>query len=308
MTTDTYRNLPPLVAVVGPTGIGKTALAIELAQQLNGEIVGADSRQVYREMEIGTAKPTRAEQAAVPHQLIDMVAPDEPFSLAMYYDTATSAIGEMTSRGKLPLLVGGTGQYLQAVLEGWQIPRVAPDWERRAAWEAQAASAGVATLYAQLALIDPRAAQGIMPNNLRRIIRALEVYAVTGRPISEQQTKVPPPYRITTLWLDLEREQLYPRLDARVERMMELGLLEEVTRLVEHGYDWALPAMSSLGYREWQPYFAGQAKVADCVERLKFNTHNFVRKQTSWFKRLPNIQRIKADGDVLRAVLAAYKA
>ncbi|MBA3946516.1 MAG: tRNA (adenosine(37)-N6)-dimethylallyltransferase MiaA [Herpetosiphonaceae bacterium] len=298
--------MPPLVAVVGPTGIGKTAVAIELAQRLNGEIVGADSRQVYREMEIGTAKPTRAEQAAVPHRLIDVVAPNEPFSLAMYYDAATDAIADITRRGKLPLLVGGTGQYLQAVLEGWQIPRVAPNWARRAAWEAQAATEGVATLYAHLALIDPLAAQGIMPNNLRRIIRALEVYAVTGRPISERQTKVPPPYRITTLWLDVERDQLYPRLDARVERMMGLGLLQEVTSLVERGYDWSLPAMSSLGYREWQPYFMGEATVAACVERLKFNTHNFVRKQTSWFKRLPKLQRISAEGDVLWKALAAY--
>ncbi len=188
-----------LVAIVGPTAVGKTALALALAARLGGEIVSADSRQIYRSMNIGTAKPTPAELAAVPHHLIDIVDPDADFSLAVYHDLATAAIEQIGARGRLPLLVGGTGQYLAAVLEGWQIPRVAPQPELRAALERAAEREGAPALHARLAQVDPAAAAAILPTNLRRIIRALEVYELTGLPISEQQRKQPPPYRIRTL-------------------------------------------------------------------------------------------------------------
>lgn len=289
-------QLPPLLAIVGPTAVGKTALSIALAQALNGEIVSADSRQVYRAMDIGTAKPTATERALLPHHLLDVVAPDEDFSLAVYQDQALAAIAAIAARGRVPLLVGGTGQYLAAVLEGWQIPRVEPQPELRAALGRLAEQLGGAALHTRLAQVDPAAAAGILPTNIRRVIRALEVYEVTGRPISEQQAKQPPPYHIHTLWLKLAPSELYARIDRRVEAMIVAGLVDEVRRLIERGYGWNLPAMSSLGYREFQPYFAGAAPLEDAIQRLKFNTHAFARRQPNWFRRLPNVTQLSAAG------------
>jgi tRNA dimethylallyltransferase len=298
-------QLPPLIAVVGPTAVGKTALSLALAQILGAEIVSADSRQIYRGMDIGTAKPTPEVRAAVLHHLIDVVDPDEDFSLGVYQDLASAAIAGITKRGRVPLLVGGTGQYLAAVLQGWNVPRVPPQPELRAELEREAAEHGAAMLHARLAAVDPEAAAGIQPSNVRRIIRALEVYKVTGQPISAQQTKAPPPYRITTLWLTLPAPVLYARIDERVDGMMAAGLLDEVRGLHARGYGWELPAMSSLGYREFQPYFAGEATPEEAVQRLKFNTHAFARRQAGWFRRLPNITQLPADApDLLERALA----
>ncbi len=285
----------PLLAIVGPTAVGKTALSLHLARLFNGEIVSADSRQVYRWMDIGTAKPTSAERATVPHHLIDAVDPDEEFSLALYQDMATAAITDIAARGKSPLLVGGTGQYLAAVLQGWQLPRVAPRPDIRAALERQAMELGAEALYERLKAIDPVAAAGILPGNVRRIIRALEVYEATGMPISAQRSVQPPPYRITTIWLTLPAPVLYARIDARVDAMMSAGLLDEVRQLLERGYNWDLPSMSGLGYREFRPYFEGRATLEEVVTRLKYDTHAFARRQPAWFRRLPNIVPLPAD-------------
>jgi tRNA dimethylallyltransferase len=283
-------SLPSLTAIVGPTAVGKTALAIELAQAWGGEIVSADSRQIYRLMDIGTAKPTPAERAAAPHHLIDICDPDEPFSLATYQDMAYAAIGDVIARGRTPLLVGGTGQYLAAVLEGWRIPRVAPQPALRAELEAAAAHDGAEALHARLAAVDPAAAAQIAPTNVRRVIRALEVFLVSGEPISAQQVREPPPYRLRTIRLVRPRAELYARADARVDAMLEAGLVEEVQGLLERGYSWELPALSSLGYIQFKPYLAGEASLATCVERLKFDTHNFIRRQGTWFRRLPALE------------------
>ncbi len=288
-------NQPSLTAIVGPTAVGKTAFAVAIAQQIGGEIISADSRQIYRGMEIGTAKPTPAEQAAVPHHLIDLCDPDADFSLAMYQDLAMAAIADVHARGLVPLLVGGTGQYLAAILEGWQIPCVPPHPEIRADLERQAAQRGSAALHAWLAAVDPAAAQQIAPTNLRRIVRALEVYLVSGQPISAQQTRQPPPYTIRTIWLQREREELYRRADARVDAMISAGLVEEVARLHAQGYGWELPAMSSLGYIQLRPYLEGHTSLEACVERLKFDTHNFIRRQGSWFRRLPHLEPMILD-------------
>ncbi len=290
-----HQDLPPLIAVVGPTAVGKTALAIELAQLLAGEIVNADSRQIYREMNIGTAKPTRQEQRVVPHHLLDIVTPDSPFSLAIYSELAMRAMADITQRGHVPLLVGGTGQYVAAILEGWSIPRVAPQPEVRARLEAEAEVVGPAGLHTRLSELDPAAAAKIEPNNTRRIVRALEVYEISGRPISEQQAKQPPPYTVTTLWLTMDRATLYKRIDARVDAMIAAGLVDEVGELLARGYSWELPAMSSLGYKEFRPYFENRDSLAACIERLKFNTHAFVRKQDMWFRRLPNLVKLSVD-------------
>jgi tRNA dimethylallyltransferase len=298
---------PPLLAIVGPTAAGKTALAIALARELGGEIVSADSRQIYRSMDIGTAKPTPAERAAAPHHSIDVVDPDEPFSLGVYQDLAAAAIAEVAARGRLPLLVGGTGQYLAAVLQGWHIPRVAPQPEIRAALEREAREHGAAALHARLAQVDPTAAAGIMPTNVRRVVRALEVYTVTGWPISELQTRLPP-YRARTLWLTLPPPALYARIDARVDAMIADGLVEEVRGLLARGYGWDLPAMSSLGYREFRPYFEGAATLEEAIQRLKYDTHAFARRQPNWFRRLPAVEQMPADSpDLLARALAWWR-
>lgn len=299
-------QLPPLISIVGPTGIGKTQLAIELAQRLDGEIVNADSRQIYRYMNIGTAKPTPQELAAAPHHLIDIVDPDEPFSLAVYQQLATHAVADLAARKKLPLLVGGTGQYVAAVIEGWSVPQVPPQPKIRAAFEAEAAATSSAALHEKLRAIDPEAAAKIEPNNLRRIVRALEVYQMTGVPISVQQTRQPPPYRMTTVWLTMDRQALYARIDARVDGMIAAGLVAEVAALRARGYGWQLPAMSSLGYKEFEPYFEADVALDDCIERLKFNTHNFVRKQDMWFRRLPHAIKLDATApDLLEQAVEA---
>jgi len=302
---------PPirLLAIVGPTAAGKTALAIELARALGGEIVSADSRQVYRGMDIGTAKPTPAELAAAPHHLIDVVDPDEDFSLGIYQDLARAAIEEIAAPDRLPLLVGGTGQYLAAVLQGWQTPRVAPRPELRAALEREADAKGAAALHARLAQVDPAAAAGILPTNVRRVIRALEVYQVTGRPISAQQTMRPPPYDVRTLWLALPAPALYARIDARVDAMIAAGLVDEVRGLLARGYSWDLPAMSSLGYREFRPYFEGDATLEDAIQRLKYDTHAFARRQPNWFRRLPALEQLPADApDLLARTFAWWRS
>jgi tRNA dimethylallyltransferase len=283
---------PELIAIVGPTAVGKTAYAIDLAQRIGGEIVSADSRQIYRLMNIGTAKPTPAEQAAAFHHLLDICDPDDDFSLATYQELALAAIEGIVARGRVPLLVGGTGQYLAAILEGWQIPRVAPQPELRARLEAEALAEGTTFLHTRLTQVDPLAAAKIAPTNLRRVIRALEVYLVTGQPISSQQERVPPPYHIRTLWLNRPRETIYQRADARVAAMLAAGLLDEVAALRSRGYGWQLPAMSSLGYSQFRPYFEENATLESCVERLMFDTHSFIRRQDAWFRRLPAVEMV----------------
>jgi tRNA dimethylallyltransferase len=272
------------VVILGPTASGKTTLAIQVAQALNGEIVSADSRQIYRGMDIGTAKPTPAERAAAQHHLLDVVAPDEPFTLAQYqraaYDT-TDAIG---ARGRLPLLVGGTGQYITAVIEGWGIPEVPPNADLRADLEAFAAEHGPQALHDRLREVDPPAAARIDPRNARRVIRALEVFMETGKPITVLQRKSPPPYRVLQIGLTMPREHLYARIDARIDHMMDTGLLDEVRGLVEAGYTWDCPAMSGLGYAQWRPYLAGEIAVEDAVAAIRRDTRAFARRQYTWFK------------------------
>jgi tRNA dimethylallyltransferase len=272
------------LVIVGPTAVGKTALALHLAEALDGEIVSADSRLFYRGMDIGTAKPTPQERARVPHHLIDIAAPDETVGLAEFQRRAIAAIAGIHARGRLPLLVGGTGQYVRAVVEGWRVPRVPPDPRLRAELEAQARREGPAALHERLAQLDPEAARRIDARNVRRVIRALEVCLLTGRPISAQQRKQPPPYRTLWIGLTMARAALYARADRRIEAMMEAGLEDEVRRLVEAGYRWELPAMSGLGYIQFKPYFEGQATLEDVVVEIKRATRRFIRHQYNWFR------------------------
>jgi tRNA dimethylallyltransferase len=277
-------RLPPLVVVVGPTGVGKTAVAIRLALALDGEIVSADSRQVYRGMDIGTAKPTPEELRQVRHHLVDFLDPDEALTLAEFQSLAYQAIDRITASGKLPLLVGGTGQYVRAVVEGWGIPRVPPQPALRAELESFADEHGAAALHTRLAEVDPDAARAIDYRNVRRVVRALEVYLVGGEPISRLQTRTPPPYRILQVGLTRPRESLYSRIDARIDHMLAGGLLEEVKKLVESGCGWGLPSMSSLGYAQFRDYLGGEATLEEAVASVKRETRRFIRHQSNWFR------------------------
>jgi tRNA dimethylallyltransferase len=274
----------PLIVIVGPTGVGKSALALELSTHVSSEVVSADSRQIYRGMDIGTAKVTPAEQAQVPHHLIDVVAPDQDFSLAEYQERAYAAIADITRRGRWPILVGGTGQYVRAVVEGWRIPRVPPDPELRAELLDEAEREGAPALYARLLALDPGAAEFVDARNVRRLVRALEVCLKSGRPFSEQRGRDPPPYEILQVGLTMERAALYARADARIERMIERGLAQEVRGLVQAGYDWSLPAMSSLGYIQLRGYVEGTASLDECVATIKKATRRFIRQQYNWFR------------------------
>ncbi|MGC8873457.1 MAG: tRNA (adenosine(37)-N6)-dimethylallyltransferase MiaA [Chloroflexia bacterium] len=276
-----------VIVLLGPTGVGKTPLAVVLALALDGEIVSADSRQVYRGMDIGTAKPMPAQRAAVPHHLLDVVAPDEPFTLADFCERATAALREIAARGRTPFLVGGTGQYLAAMLEGWKVPRVPPHPEIRARLQREAEAHGIAALYSRLQEIDPESAARILPGNLRRIIRALEVYEATGIPFSQQRGREPPPFRYRVVGLTMERPALYARVDRRAEEMVRQGLVDEVRGLLARGYGWDLPAMSGLGYIQFRPYLEGRCSLEEALERLKHDTHAFIRHQYTWFRRLP---------------------
>ena len=270
-----------LVAIVGPTGVGKTRLAIQLARKFNGEIINADSRQIYRFMDIGTAKPTKEEQTLVPHHLIDTINPDEDFSLATYQQLAYKAINDIQGRGKLPFLVGGTGQYIWAVLEGWLVPKVPPDIEFRRTLE-QKAESNASELYQELLTIDPVAAEKIDPRNVRRVIRALEVSR--QKPFSQSIGKVPPPFEPSIIGLTMERKELYRRVDTRVDEMIRQGFIDEVKKLIEMGYGLTLPSMSSIGYREIEQYLQGKMTLEEAVYKMKTGTHRFIRHQYAWFR------------------------
>lgn len=274
----------PLLVILGATATGKTQLSIELARQFNGEIISADSRQVYRYMDIGTAKATPEQRADVPHHLIDIVEPDISLALAEYQEMAYAAINRLHQQNKLPILAGGTGQYITAVTEGWAIPQVAPDEALREQMQAVANAQGAKALHEQLAQVDPEAAQKIHPNNVRRVIRALEVHELTGRPITELQRKQPPPYRILTLGLQMAREALYARADARVDQMIADGFVEEVRDLLARGYHRDLPSMSGLGYLELSAHILDGLPLADAITRTKNSTHHFIRRQDLWFR------------------------
>ena len=273
-----------LVAIVGPTGVGKSHLALRLAQALGGEIVGADSRQVYRYMDIGTSKPTKEELSLVPHHLVDIVNPDEDFGLAQYQQLAYRAIEDIYERYRLPLLVGGSGLYVWAVLDGWRIPGVAPDLEFRHSLEEKVARVGKDELYHELAQVDPMAAQRIDPRNIRRTIRALEVYREAKIPFSQLRVKATPPFDTLIIGLTANRAELYGRIDFRVDEMIRQGLVDEVKRLVDRGYSLNLPAMSGIGYKQIGMYLGGELTLPFAIQQIKFETHRLVRHQYSWFR------------------------
>ena len=274
----------PLLAIVGPTAVGKSALALRLAETFGGEIVSADSRQVYRYMNIGTGKPSIEDRSAVPHHLIDVVDPDEGYNLATFLGQAREAIQNAKNRRTLPILVGGTGQYIWALMEGWQLQDVAPDPELRRNLQERARTVGPERLYAELARLDPGAAARIDGRNIRRVVRALELCHASPGHVPCQPRRVAPPFEARIIGLTLDRSKLYQRIDIRIDAMIASGWLDEVRALLERGYDPGLPSLSSLGYRELIRSVKGELSLEAAVTRLKLRTHGFARRQYSWFR------------------------
>jgi tRNA dimethylallyltransferase len=275
---------PRIVAIAGPTAVGKTALGIELAAEFNGEVVNADSRYLYQGFDIGVAKPDPGERREIPHHLIDILPPEGAMTLARYQDLALDTIEEILGRHTLPILVGGTLLYVNAVVEGWRMPRVPPNPPLRAALEAEALTTGTDTLAMRLREVDPAAAERC-GRNLRRIIRAIEVYEATGIPMSAQEGKGPPPFEALEIGLTMPRDALYRAIDDRVQDQIERGLVAEVRSLLESGVPERAPAMSSLGYRQLVPYVRGESSLEQAIERIRLDTHRYVRHQETWLRR-----------------------
>jgi len=275
---------PPLILIVGPTAVGKTELAIQLAEQLAGEIISADSRLFYRGMDIGTAKPSAEEMARVPHHLIDIVNPDETLSLAVFQQKARDLISAIHTRNNLPILVGGTGQYIRAVTEGWTPPEVIPDEKMRNALENMKEERGLEWLHDRLRVLDSESAEKIDARNYRRTIRALEVIFTTGRKFSEQRGQGDSPYHLITVGLIRPREELYRRVDERIDLMFANGFIDEVKGLLDQGYSPTLPSMSAIGYRECVRVIKGELSTEQAKTEMKRITRVFVRRQANWFK------------------------
>jgi tRNA dimethylallyltransferase len=296
-------NKPPLILIVGPTAVGKTEISIHLAERLNGEIVSADSRLFYRGMDIGTAKPTTEEQTCVPHHLIDIANPDEILSLAVFQQKAREVIEDIHTRNKLPFLVGGTGQYVRAVTQGWTPPEVEPDEALRSELERQKEENGIYWLYEKLKELDPEAAEKIDPRNYRRTIRALEVIMNTGKKFSEQRGQSDSPYHLVTIGLTRPREELYQRVDARIEMMFPNGFVDEVKGLLEKGYSPSLPTMSAIGYRECISMIQGELTEEQAKVQIRHATRVYVRRQANWFKKSdPNILWFKVENGVTEEI------
>jgi tRNA dimethylallyltransferase len=282
---------------------------LALAERVPVEVVSADSRAVYRWMDIGTAKPTLDERRRVPHHLIDVVDPDEPYSLAVYQQQALQAIQRITARGRLPLIVGGAGLYVSAVCDSIAIPDVPPDLSFRQALEERARAAGWQVLQAELERVDPESARRIDPKNVRRVIRALEVFHATGRPFSAWQTPLDkPPVDSLLVGLDLQRQALYARIDHRIDAWLASGFVDEVRDLLDRGYRPDLPSMSSLGYREIAQFLRGEWALSDAVAQLKQATHQYARRQMTWFRRRPRIHWLDAATATVEDVLELFSS
>ncbi len=281
-----------LLVVVGPTAVGKSKVAIELAKRLDGEVISADSMQVYKGMDIGTAKPGPKERRKIRHHLINIVDPPVDFSVAEYQRLARTAIEEITQRGKLPMLVGGSGLYIRSVIDKLKFPSGTLSSKIRRELEKQTKS-DPGGLYEELQRLDPKAAKKIHPHNLRRIIRALEVITLTGRTFTEYQKewqRRESIYEIRIVGLNLPREELYAKIDGRVDEMLQKGLLDEVKTLVSLGYSGAITARQALGYKELLEHLEERKSLEDAVQLIKQRTRNFAKRQLTWFKRDPRIK------------------
>lgn len=298
------RVTPPVVVLTGPTGVGKTALAVALVERFGGEVVSADSRQVYRYLDIGTAKPSPEELARAPHHLIDYVDPAEPCSVTRYREDGDRVLDDLAARGQIAWVVGGSWHYIQALVDRIEPPKVPPNPALRTELERVAAEEGPEAVHARLAEVDPAAAATIERRNARRVIRALEVTLILGRPFSEVGRERGTPLPSVRLVLTMPRTEIFARVDARVDAMVAAGWIEEARGLLARGYDASLPSISSHGYREMVAVVKGEMRLDDAVQRTKWNTHAYVRRQTLWLKRQPEYTWIEAGPDALERASA----
>lgn len=296
----------PLIVLTGPTAAGKTGLSIELAKRINGAIISADSMQVYRHMDIGSAKITRGEMDGIPHYLIDVLEPYEEFSVHLFKQMAEKALEEIYANGMIPIIVGGTGFYIQALLYDIQFTDTDTDTEYRKMMEKSAEDHGPEWLHDQLKEVDPEAAEQIHANNVKRVIRALEYFHQTGQKISEhnaEERQRTSPYLHLYFVLNRDREELYRRIDLRVDMMLENGLLDEVKRLKEMGYTRDMVAMKGLGYKEILDYLGGDITLDEAVYRIKRDTRHFAKRQLTWFRRERDVTWVDLDGRAFDEVL-----
>jgi tRNA dimethylallyltransferase len=286
-----YMEKIPIIIILGPTAVGKTDIAIEVSKKLNAEIISADSMQVYKYMDIGTAKPSEEERQCIPHYLLDVVYPDEDFNVSLYKRLADNKIKEVHSRGKLPLVVGGTGLYINSIIYSMSFSEAKSDTEYRKQLMTLMEERGKDWLHNKLSVVDPESANRLHPNDIRRIIRALEVHHITGKPISDDITGYVENcyYSVTLIGLSMDRETLYERIDRRVDQMVSNGLLDEVSWLVEKGYGIHLNSMQGLGYKEILQYLIGRRTLTESIHILKRDTRRFAKRQFTWFRRLPHV-------------------
>jgi len=287
-----------VIVIVGPTASGKTSLSIELAKEMNGEIISADSMQIYKYMDIGTAKPDTEEMAGIKHYLIDEICPDEDFSVARFKELSLKYIDEIIEKGKQPIIVGGTGLYINSLVYNIDFTETVSDWELRERLKKEAEEFGNEYIYNKLVAIDKKAAEKIHINDLKRIIRAIEVFEYTKTPISEHQEisrQNPPKHRFIIYGLKMDRQRLYDRINKRVDIMFEKGLIEEVRRLIDLGFDKNTVAMQALGYKEVLAYLKGEITYDEAREIIKMGSRRYAKRQITWFKRTENIQWIDLD-------------
>lgn len=277
------KSKPIVIFIVGPTAVGKTSLSLKLAESLESEIISIDSRLFYRGMNIGTAKPSKEELGRIPHHMIDIADPDETCSLGRFQTASMVLISEIFERGKVPICVGGTGQYVRALTEGWQVPPFRENSELRRVLRGWAEEIGRDGLYERLRVIDPKATEKIEPQNVRRTIRALEVIYLSGERYSEQRKQMELPYRPLQIGLTRPKEDLFERIDNRVDEMMAMGFLAEVETLLEK-FPSELRSFSAIGYHELIKHLNGEMELDEAVSEIKKNTKKFVRKQYAWFK------------------------
>ncbi len=296
---------PKLIMLVGPTGSGKTGLAIQLAKALDTEIISADSRYLYRQLNIGTAKPTEDELAHVRHHLINCADLDIPWSIGDYKNESEKLIRKLNDDGKIPILTGGTGQYIRAIRQNWQIPELEADDRMRDVLDAIGGRIGFEKLHEKLQLLDPEAAGFIDYRNHRRTVRALEVIFKTGVRFSQIRSKGEPPFDTLIIGLEWQRKELYQRIDERIEQMLDAGFVEEVRELIEKGYKDALQKMGVIGYSELITFLDGEINLEEAKMLIKRNTRKYVRRQVNWFKPIdPEIYWLNAqDPDILQKML-----
>jgi tRNA dimethylallyltransferase len=287
-----------VIVIAGPTASGKTRISIQLAKEINGEIVSADSMQVYKYMDIGTAKPDSEEMSGIKHYLISEVYPDEEFSVARYRELALKYISEILEKGKKPIVVGGTGLYINSLIYNINFSETVSDWELRKRLEKEAEEKGNKHIHNILKQIDPHAASKIHENDLKRIIRAIEVYTHTGRPITfhqEMSRHAPPKYNFVIIGLNMDRQVLYDRIDRRVDKMLEKGLIDEVRELKRLGYGMKTIPMQGLGYKEMLAYLRGELTYQEAVNLLKRGTRRYAKRQLTWFRRIENLMWVNVD-------------